>query len=230
MTITYHKELIQGTDEWLAARCGLLTASEMKLIITPTLKIASNEKEKTHLYELLAQRITRYVEPHYISEDMLRGYDDEIAARALYIEHYGDVEEMGFITNDKWGFTIGFSPDGLIGTDGFLESKSRRQKYQIETLIENAAEATVPTDYAIQIQTAFLVSDRKWCDFISYSGGLHMLTIRLYPIPIVMDAIESAACAFEDRLKIKWQRYQDVLKSSARLLPTERRIQQELFV
>ncbi len=72
--ITYYPDLIQGSDEWKSARCGLLTASEMKLIITPTtLKIASNDKERAHLYELLAQRITRYVEPSYISDDMLRG-------------------------------------------------------------------------------------------------------------------------------------------------------------
>ncbi|OYW84574.1 MAG: hypothetical protein B7Z20_10575, partial [Sphingobium sp. 32-64-5] len=30
---TYHGDLLQGSDEWLQTRCGLLTASEMKLII-----------------------------------------------------------------------------------------------------------------------------------------------------------------------------------------------------
>jgi hypothetical protein len=28
----------QGTEAWHEARCGLLTASEVKLILTPTLK------------------------------------------------------------------------------------------------------------------------------------------------------------------------------------------------
>ena len=81
MTITYHRDLIQGSDEWLAARCGLLTASEMKLILTPTLKIAANDKTRAHVYEIAAQRITRYVEPTYIGDDMLRGQEDEIIAR-----------------------------------------------------------------------------------------------------------------------------------------------------
>lgn len=228
--ITYHNDLIQGSDEWLQARCGLLTASEMKLIVTPTLKIASNDKERAHLYELLAQRITKYVEPHYISEDMLRGYDDEILARSVYAEHYAPVAEMGFITNNKWGFTLGYSPDGLIGDDGLIETKSRRQKYQIETIVENVPEETVPTDYAIQIQTGFLVSERKWCDFISYSSGLHMVVIRVYPIPAVMDAIEAAAYAFEERLAVKLAKYNATLKSAARLIPTERRETREMFV
>ena len=119
--IKYHTDLIQGSDEWLQARCGLLTASEMKLIVTPTLKIANNDKERSHLYELLAQRITQYVEPHYISDDMLRGHEDEVDARILYNDNYAPVTDMGFITNSKWGFTIGYSPDGLVGDDGLIE-------------------------------------------------------------------------------------------------------------
>src|ERR1700677_567126 len=108
--IKYHADLIQGSEEWAAARCGLLTASEMRLILTPTLKIASNDKERSHLYELLAQRITGYVEPHYISDDMLRGKEDEIEARLLYDQHYARVQDVGFVTNNRWGFTIGYSP------------------------------------------------------------------------------------------------------------------------
>ena len=67
---------------------------------------------------------------------MLRGIEDEVEARILYAAQYAPVQDMGFITNDRWGFTLGFSPDGLIGDDGFLECKSRRQKFQVQTIIE----------------------------------------------------------------------------------------------
>ena len=43
--ITEHNDFIQGDEAWLQARCGLLTASEMKLILTPTLKTADNHME-----------------------------------------------------------------------------------------------------------------------------------------------------------------------------------------
>ena len=229
--IKYHTDLIQGSDEWLAAPCGLLTASEMKLIVTPnTLKIADNDKCRAHLWELLAQRITKHVEPHYISEDMLRGIDDEVFARALYAEKYAPVSDMGFITNDRFGFTIGVSPDGLVCDDGMIEIKSRRQRFQTETIIENVLEGTVPTDFGIQVQTALLVSERKWLDFISYSGGQPMVTIRVYPIVEVQDAIVEAARAFETKLAAKMKRYEAVLQSDARLIPTERRVVQEMFV
>lgn len=226
MTITYHRDLIQGSDEWAAARCGLLTASEMKLIITPTLKVASNDKERAHLYELLAQRITRYVEPQYVSDDMLRGQVDEIEARALYAQHYAPVEEVGFITNDEWGFTIGYSPDGLVGNDGLIECKSRRQRFQIETVIRQ----TVPEEYMLQLQTGMLVTGRLWCDFVSYSGGLPMITQRIHADDVVQDAIIEAATAFEERLAKLRADYDAVIKGGGRLLPTERRIEQEMYV
>ena len=228
--IRYHRDLIQGSDEWLAARCGLLTASEMKLVITPTLKSASNDRERAHLYELLAQRITGHVEPHYVNDDMLRGQEDEVEARILYAERYAPVEDMGFITNDKWGFTLGFSPDGLVRQDGFIECKSRRQKYQVETILSHLHDNTIPPDYMMQVQTGFLVSERQWCDFISYSGGLPMATIRVFPDPEIMDAILDAAAAFEQRLTVKRQQYEAIVASKARLIPTIRKVELEIVV
>lgn len=222
--VVYHHNITQGTDEWLAARCGLLTASEMKLIITPTtLKAASNEKERAHLYELLAQRVTKYVEPHYIGDDQIRGWDDEITARALYAEKYAPVEEVGFITNDRWGFTLGYSPDGLVGDDGLIEAKSRRQKYQAETIVSHA----VPAEFLIQVHAGMTVAERDWLDFISYSGGMPMFVLRVHPDPVVRDAILNAAGEFEARLAKAMDRY---VEASASFIKTDRRVEQEIRI
>ena len=228
--IVYHHDLEQGSDEWLATRRGILTASEMKLIVSPGLKPTRNDKERAHLYELLAQRITGHVEPHFVTDDMLRGHEDEVEARILYGEQYAPVEEAGFITNGRWGFTLGYSPDGLVGDDGLIECKSRRQKYQIQTILENVGAGTIPTEYLLQVQTGLLVSERKWLDFISYSGGLPMTTIRVLPDPEVQEAILDAASDFEARLSDKLARYRAVLASNARLIPTERRVEMEMHL
>lgn len=227
--IKYHADLVQGSEEWLRARCGLLTASEMKLIVTPTLKSASNDKERAHLYELLAQRITKYVEPSYISDSMLRGMNDEVEARLEYEKAYGKVQEVGFITNDKWGFTIGYSPDALVGDDGLVECKSRNQKYQIRTLIDYVSADTIDPDFMIQCQTGLLVSERKWIDQVSYCGGLPMATVRVLPDEKIQAAIIDAATAFEKRLTEAQEKYAAVLASKARLIPTERKIIQEIY-
>lgn len=224
MTITYHHSVEQGTAEWMELRRGILTASEMKLILTPTLKFASNDKERAHLYELLAQRVTGYVEPHFQSYDMERGNFDEEHARAKYSETYEPVTECGFITNDSLGFAIGYSPDGLVGDDGLIECKSRIQKWQMQTLIECATTQTIPADYMIQCQTGLFVSGRQWLDFISFSGGMLMPTIRTYPIPEVQEAIANAATAFEERLIEKLKIYNELIAGSARLVATERLI------
>lgn len=227
--ITYHDTVEQGSEAWMALRCGLLTASEMKLIVTPTLKAASNDKERAHMYELLAQRITGYVEPSYISDSMLRGMEDEIEARLQYSKTYAPVEEVGFITNDKWGFTIGYSPDALVGDDGLIECKSRNQKYQIMTLCNYVSADTIDPDFMIQCQTGLLVSERKWIDLVSYCGGLPMATVRVLPDEKIQAAILDAATAFEKRLSEAHERYQSVINGNARLIKTERKIIQEMI-
>jgi len=228
-SITIHAEMVQGSEEWYAARCGLLTASEMHLIVTPTLKAASNDKERGHLYELLAQRITKYVEPSYVSDSMLRGMDDEVEALELYSKKYAPIERVGFVTNDKWGFTIGYSPDALVGDDGQVECKSRNQKYQIRTICDYVSTDTIDPDFVIQVQTGLLVTGREWCDQPSYCGGLPMATVRVYPDEKIQMAILEAASGFEKRLAEKWDKFKHVLATKTRLIPTERKIIQEMY-
>jgi len=226
MTIKYHKDLIQGEQAWLDARLGILTASEVHKIITPTLKVADNDKTRAHVWELLAQRVSGYVEPQYISDDMLRGNIDEVRARDLYREHYADTQSMGFITNDQWGFTLGYSPDDLVGDDGLIECKSRRQRFQVQTIVENVATGEPVPDYLMQCQTGMLVTGRKWCDLISYSGGLPLAVIRVHADQVVQDAIVAAATAFEAKIAEKRAIYERV---AADLVPTERIIEMEMF-
>lgn len=216
-------DLIQGSDEWRAARCGLLTASEMHHITTPAMKPAKNEKMRAHAYELLAQRLTGYVEPSYISDDMLRGDDDEIDARALYTQKYAPVKEVGFIVRDFGGFHIGYSPDGLVGAEGVIECKGRRAKHQIGTIVSGE----MPPEYAVQVQTGLLVSGRKWCDFISYSSGLPMAVYRVEADDEAHDAILAAAEEFEAFIAGA----ETAFKARASTLhSTVRRVEQEMIV
>lgn len=228
MSITFHGDLIQGSDEWHAARCGLITASEVKLLLTPTLKAANNDKSRAHLWELAAQRITKYVEPSYVTDAMLRGHSDEVRARNLYRERHGDVVECGFVTNDEWGFTLGYSPDGLVGTDGQIECKSRVQKYQVQTIVEHWRDGMAPDDFVLQVQTGMLVTGRKWTDLISYSGGLPMIEMRVEPDAEIRAAIIEACAAAEARIAEIIADFHAAVEAR-RLPPTERHIEQEIY-
>jgi hypothetical protein len=222
--IRYHFDIEQGSEEWHALRCGILTASEMKFIVTPTLKPASNDKERAHLFELLGQRITQHTEPRYISDDMLRGHEDEIEARIRYAENFAPVTECGFVTNDDHGFVIGYSPDGLVDYDGLIECKSRRQKYQVETILADR----VPEEYMLQIQTGLLVTGREWLDFVSYCAGLPMFVKRVFPDDRYQEAIIAAAIGFEYRLQIAQEKYAAWLDRQPVVINTVRTIQEEI--
>jgi hypothetical protein len=80
----------------------------------------------------------------------------------------------------------------------------------------------------IQVQTGLLVTERKWCDLISYSGGLPMSTARVFPSPQIQDAIINAAKAFEQRLIGSRALYETALATEARLIPTVRKIYEEM--
>lgn len=194
MTLHVYADLIQGTDEWLEARRGIVTASVVGQLVTPkTIKPAANDHSRALVAQLVAERITGWSEDSYVSHDMLRGSLDEPVARALYAEHYAPVAEVGFMVCDDWGFRIGYSPDGLVGDDGLIEIKSRRPKHHLSHIIAGQ----VPAENMAQIQCGLLVSGRQWCDYISYCGGMPMWIRRVEPDPRWHDAILAAVEQFE---------------------------------
>lgn len=195
MSLHEHADLIQGSDEWLAARRGIVTASVVGQLITPkTIKPASNDTSRALTTLLVAERITGWTDPVYVSDDMLRGTMDEPVARDIYARHFAPVTELGFMTRDDWGWSIGYSPDGLVGDDGLIEVKSRRAKKHVATVLADQ----VPLENMAQIQAGLLVSGRAWCDYISYCGGMPMWIKRVHPDPRWAEAIVEAVGAFED--------------------------------
>ena len=193
---TYHHHIEQGTPEWHDIRRGVLTSTAIKTLITPTGKLADNDKTRAHVYEVAAQRINGRTEQGYSSFDMMRGHVEEILARDLYSQHYWPVAECGFVTNDKLGFTVGYSPDGLVGEDGLIEIKSAKAKIQVQRIVDKG----IPTEHIAQVQTGLWVSGRKWCDFISYSNGMAMQVVRVNADPKYHALIEAAAQAFEAKV------------------------------
>ena len=214
-----HEGLEQGTPEWLAARRGLMTASEMNLVLTPTLKPSNNDKTRAHIYEIAAQRITQWTEPTYVGDAMLRGHADEITARDLYNDRIDPVEEKGFITRDFGEFTMGYSPDGcgVFGNFG-IEIKSRIQKHHIKTVVTNE----VPTEHMLQLQTGLLVTGWDYMDYNSICRGLPLWIIRVEPIAEYQEAILTAAELFEKSVREQMAIYADRIANCATVIKTER--------
>lgn len=227
MTLTIYPELEQGSDQWHAARRGLMTASELNLILTPTLELADNDKTRKHVYEVAAQRITGYTDPSYIGDNMLRGWQDEITARELYSQHRAPVHEVGGMVRDFGEFKLWASPDGLVGDVGGIECKSRLQKYQVEV----AVTGEVPIEHRLQVQANLLVSGREWWDYISFSGGMAMIVIRVFPDPSIHAAIMEACGKFEDKVQEVIRKYYTYVDDQGDgLIMTERTVEQEVYI
>ena len=197
MTLHIYDQLEQGTDEWLEARRGMVTASTVGQLLTATGRPANNDTSRRLTLTLVAERITGEIEPVWINDDMQRGHDVEPIARNLYAQSFADepVTETGFMVRDDWGFRLGFSPDGLVGDNGLLEIKAPRAKGHIATILAD----DMPSHHMPQIQAGLLVSGRDWCDFVSYRGGLPPYIKRIHADAKWAEAIVDAVSAFEQR-------------------------------
>ncbi|WP_258066719.1 lambda exonuclease family protein [Arthrobacter sp. GMC3] len=187
------EDLEQGSPEWLDARAGIVTASVVHLLLTAALKVADNKTSQGLTATLAAERITGHVEPMATSRDMERGTLDEPYARDEYSKRHAPAVELGFMVRDFGAYKIGYSPDGLVGDNGLIEIKSRKQRIQLGTFIDD----DVPAENLAQIQTGLLVSGREWLDYVSYSGGMPLYVKRVYPSNAWFDVIHQAAAALE---------------------------------
>lgn len=157
------------------------------------IEVANNETSRSLTKLLTAERITGWTDPTFTSDDMYRGIEDEPRARDLYREHYGPVTEVGFMIRQESGWTLGYSPDGLVGDDGLIEVKSRRAKKQLSTVLADS----VPAENIPQLQAALLVSGRKWIDYVSFTGGMALFVKRVFPDERWFAAIKEACRTFE---------------------------------
>lgn len=194
MTLHTYPDLIQGSDQWLDARRGIVTASVIgQLITTKTVKPAFNDYSRALTNTLVAERITGWTEDVYVSTAMMRGTLDEPIARELYARHHAPVTELAFMVREWDGCRLGYSPDGLVGTEGLIEIKSREPKAQLATILADE----VPAANMAQCQAGLFVSGRKWLDYVSWCGGMPLWTKPVYPDPRWFEAITEAVEQFE---------------------------------
>lgn len=168
-------------------------AEDNKATAPLVIEVANNETSRSLTKLLVAERITGWTDPTFTSDDMYRGIEDEPRARAMYAQLYAPVTEVGFLVREEQGWTLGCSPDGLVGEDGMLEIKSRRQKNQLATVLADK----VPAENMAQCQAALLVSGRKWLDYFSFTGGMAPFVKRVFPDERWFAAIEEACRTFE---------------------------------
>jgi len=184
--MTDYREIPQGSEEWLKARLGCLTASRANDAVAGKTTAAY----QNYLWQLVAERLTGQAEDGYINSDMLRGTEKEPIARAAYEAKTGRfVTQTGFWLHPtvKW---LGASPDGLLDdSEGILEIKNPRTSTHLQYLKANKP----PTKYVRQMMLQLMCTGRKYCDFVSFDDRLpkekQLFIVRFEPKQSEMDEL-----------------------------------------
>ena len=161
----------QGSEEWFDSKLGVVSASHFGKVL--------NKKNGRGLYmrKLAAETLTGDRDgTSYTDKIMDKGSETEAEARRYYeIRNDCEVEQVGFVTRDD---DIGGSPDGLVGKPGLLEIKCPLSSTHIETILSGK----MPSLHIPQVQGLLWITERKWCDFVSYDPRVlsqPMFTVRV---------------------------------------------------
>lgn len=170
--------MIQGSEEWHAARLGCVTASRVADVMAKT-KSGPAAARKNYMMELLCQRLTGQREEGFTSAAMQRGIDMEPLARSAYEIETGEiVTEAAFVLHPQ-AKHFGASPDGLVGNDGLLEIKCPNTAQHVEFIRTGKPDAR----YIWQMQAQMECTGREWCDFVSFDDRmperLQMRVVRI---------------------------------------------------
>lgn len=193
-----HRDLIQQSPEWFQTRSLKLTASKAQAI-------ASGGKGlETLVDELMAAHLSSSEPDRFSSDHTDRGNELEPIARSMYeLERGVTVETVGFIEADTH---IGFSPDGLIGSEGGAEIKCPSDIAYYRILRDG--EKGIDTKYLWQVQMSLLLSGRQWWDLAFYNPNFPttLLVFRILPdqdkYKALLEGLEKGVALLQAQLKL----------------------------
>lgn len=186
-------DCVQGSQQWLDLRVGVLTASKMDRILTPKTRKPSTQATKL-AYEMLAEQVLGRSLNDASSGFMERGSEMEAEARAWYeFERDVDVVQVGLVLRDDE--RVGCSPDGLVGEDGGVEIKCPSAAVHMGYLLDGPGD-----DYYCQVQGSLWVTGRKWWDLVSYTPGFPTVCLRFQRDEEFIGALSAATETFLSNL------------------------------
>ena len=189
----------QGSEEWLSLRLGKITASRVKDVLTKGRGTSQSKTAESYMMELIAEILTGNSKPFFENDAMRWGTETEPQARAMYAVNndFVDVKEVAFVEHNE---QVGISPDGLIGDDGLLEIKCPNTTTQLKRALSDDYSA----DYKAQIQMQLWVTEREWCDFLSFDPRLDCdagyLQQRVYRDEEYIEEMKTKVYAFVEKM------------------------------
>ena len=170
--------LLQGSEQWLAARVGKLTASNASKIITAGGKLST--QSQGYMDELISDCFCPGQNAWHGNANTDRGTAIEPLARAAFERRTGiTVEEVGFVTREDG--VIGCSPDGLISSMGGYHASGLEIKCPLpKTHFRYLLDGCLPDTYKPQVHFSMMVTGLPW-HFFSYCPGMKPLHLFVEP-------------------------------------------------
>jgi predicted phage-related endonuclease len=192
----------QGSEAWLEARRGVITASRFKEARERN-KPAKGEtvgkpsaKMLGYAFDVARERAGGRAPQKFQSAAMRSGQEQESFARLAYESRTGElVEETGFYATEDRLF--GVSVDGLVGDEGVIEIKTMVSSDTLFCAVVNGD----TSDYIDQCNGAMWLLGRKWVDLILWAPdlepiGKHLTIKRIERDDDVIEALEADLLQF----------------------------------
>ncbi|MDB0602132.1 YqaJ viral recombinase family protein [Tenacibaculum maritimum] len=159
-------------NAWLESRRGKFTASEFHRLMGYEDKDTFPKGAETYAIDKAIEILTVRDEESYTNASMDWGNLNEKDAVEKFMEDIG-LEVYNYGENQEFqtlGDNIGCTPDGLISTDGGIETKCPNSKTHFSYLkLKNQDQFKKECkNYYWQIQGSMYVTNRKYWYFISY--------------------------------------------------------------
>jgi len=191
----------QKSEEWFGLRRKHpLTASNSTAIITTGAGL------ETLCWTAIAEKLSSKIVEHYSNEHTERGIELEPQAVTIYeLETGNEVEEVGFITNDKISDVGGVSPDGIISKDGMVEVKCPDDVKFLKLLAEfnETGKITIEKGYYRQMQMQMMFAERKWNDYVVFNPNFspNIIIQRVEPDEKVVEKLKIGLAVGETIIK-----------------------------
>lgn len=199
-----HEGFSQNSLEWLQARAGVVTASEMGNLLTDKLEPRKGQMVETYLSRKVAEAWLNGPLPGYNTIEMEIGQILESEAIPWFEFETGvEVRRVPFITTDCG--RVGCSPDGLL-PDGGIEIKCP----QPHTHVGYIMTGTLPECYAPQVYGSMYVTGLERWNFISYNRQLPKLNVVVESDDQILNRIDEAVGAFLIRLEAAMQKIENM--------------------
>lgn len=185
--VVYH-DVTQGSTEWCALRCGMITASNLSKIVVSKRGGEFTKTGRDYLRNVFASQLMGQdlVKADFASFNALEwGKDQEPFARAAVQDLFAcEVKEVGaYVVND----VLVVSPDGVAAldpfNDGVLLPIEIKCPYNTARHVENIITNAVPDEYELQVQAQLLALQVDTGYFVSYDprftpSPLHVIAVK----------------------------------------------------